>query len=442
MSSHYAIRIASSVLAILVGGLAGCGLAQVTTNTTSGSSEPGQVGRANGAGDDVTRTYTRWNYQSCGAGESCGIKMAAAAGIRPDGQRNGALMNPKSGMKNPDPEWLPGWESLPADESGARDVFEAMNLAASNRTWIAECKKVYAGVKSGIDTRAAEVPALVKACENIEDPFERLGALLRLPSRSKGSPTKDREFGLGFDAAAFETERAIVDGFRKAGKLWVLAAEKLDLPVASREVLRPRWEPEIEEKAFCWRASAQGATGLSPLPPPREVYTERVLKLVKPAISDADNAELKRRAAERKKAAEQALSMDDPTGPKRLEQFKSASGETIAAFTIKDKGAVIKLTRHGEFGSSIGTVCTDSRGRTGPCPVMNVKRDRTKVITFSDWPKGLTLENGDLFYFFGEGEKSDIKGQGTPVETWNEEIRGHHLVSVKKKDGKEVVFWK
>ena len=429
-------------LAVLAGhALGGCGFIRVTT-TGPGGGSAAAGGASSDAGEATARAYASWTYASCGPKEWCGVKLAAAAGIRPDGQRGGALENPKPGMTNPDPEWLPGWSSLRDDEDGARDVFEALSLAAMNRTWWAACRKAYGAAKKDMDERVARARSLVRAAQAVEGPYERLGALLALPTRASGVPPKEGELAPGFGPAAFETEQAIVEAFRAQDRLWLLEKEGLALSAAAREALAPRWDPSLEEKAFCGAAARHGLGELPPLPRPGSTLSAAVVEAVKPVLTGEDEEILAKRRGERSASARQALSPGAARAPEGLRQWSSNEGEEITSFTVRGGVVEVVLFRRATFHQSIGDTCVNGRGVILPCPTMQVTKDETRVATFDAWPSGLTLQKGDRIHFYGVSESSKVEGQGTPRRKVHEKIRGLHLVAVKKVDGTEKRYWR
>jgi hypothetical protein len=435
-----------SVIALWVG-LSGCGLVQVTTTSGPGSRAPGGVetdaspataasGQRSDLGKRVAATYASWSFESCRI-SSCAQAFAQASGVFADGQRNGAVANPKPEMTNPDPEWLPGWDSLPSDEGSSSEVWMALHRAAANKSWAAACKEGYVAYAKTLDERVDATAKGIQTALAKDDPHERVRALLALPTRSKGEFTKAWEFAPGFDAASYETEVALLGELTKQSKLWVLPAERKSLPSNTVEILAPRWDPALEESAFCVVAAKEGLGEVKAWSPALRPENASV---VRPVFTEATLKELAEKKKARRKAAADALSTKDAKEPKVKQQLATTADEKIVSFTVNGRSATLKLVRKTEFGSSIGTTCVDGRGRIGACPVMDVKKTVSTTIVFPDWPAGQKLEQGDVVSYFGEST-SDIKGQGTPVETWTTEVQAHHVRELRKKDGSTITWW-
>lgn len=427
--------------------LPGCGAIQITTSTSgdgagSGRGSDGSAPEQSSAlGGAVAKAYAGWSYTSCAANEWCHVKFAGAAGVRPDGQAGGALANPKASTENPDPEWLPGWDKLREDERGADDVWNALALAGSNRTWAAACKKKYAEVKPTLDKREKDAAEAIAAAQAKGDVYERLGALVGLPSRAKASPPATGAFGEGADAAAYASELALIEGFKKEGLVFVLEKEGLLPSAAAREALAPRWDAADEELAFCVRASEKGYDDLAPLPPPHSPYTDNVVALVKPVFSDAEKKKVADAKAARRAAAEAALKAADTSPPKRLEQLAYDTRFTVKLFKLDDKGgATVKLHEHHDYNKG-GDNCRNGFGVRVPCPVSNIQVDQDVSLVFARWPAGVKLETGDSISLFADVDKHSVDAKGLH-EADTLEGKGLFLRSIKKKGGAETRWFK
>lgn len=422
-----------------------CGLVQISTSG-GGTTPAGGAGsddapaQSSSLGAAVAKAYAGWSYTSCASNEWCHIKIAGAAGVRPDGQAGGALQNPKPTTQNPDPEWIPGWDKLPEDDRKADEVWSALSLAASNKSWSVACKKAYAELKPGLDKRTGEVPEKVKAALAVPDKYERLRALLSLSSRAKGAPGEEGPFGEGFDAAAFETEKAVIEGFKREGKLFVFDKQGLGQSAATREVLGPRWAEGEEELAFCVRASQRGYKELPPLPPPHSPYTDHVVALVKPVFTEAELSSIATKTEQRKAEAAAALSTKDSAAPQNIQARSFDDRYTVKTFKADDKGgAIVKLHRRHDYNKAADR-CVNGLGLRVPCPVTNIVVDEDVAIEFGDWPAGVKLEQGDSFSYLST-EKHTVDSKGAH-EADTIEAKGLLLTSIKKKSGGETRYFK
>src|SRR4051812_44852898 len=106
------ISLAVVVISVLT---SACHLVKIETRGTSvskGQSSGSPTGEDGDREQRVLAAYQDFTYESC-IDFNCAEKFEAKAGIHPytDRARYGHLWNPRNTMKNPDPEWLPGWDS-------------------------------------------------------------------------------------------------------------------------------------------------------------------------------------------------------------------------------------------------------------------------------------------------------------------------------------------
>src|ERR1051325_1619973 len=197
----------------------------------------------------VLDTYASFDFTRCG-NQDCGPVFRKAAGGEQIDLHNMAYeFNPARSMPNPDPEWLPGWDQLPKDDGpiDAIEVYRALALARSHKTWLAKCHADYATLDKKLREMDAGMTAAIAKANAETNPYARLGALFALRTNRDDAPPQEAVVG-----ARYELELAIRDAFKATGRdyLWALGHHA----PANAAKLRPRLDAEFERDVYCARA--------------------------------------------------------------------------------------------------------------------------------------------------------------------------------------------
>ncbi|MFO0586812.1 MAG: hypothetical protein U0441_04705 [Polyangiaceae bacterium] len=196
--------------------LSGCGVVKVSVNG-GGASNPGASNGSSGAessGNDssgsdegarLKKAYDELDAKGTCAGQNavwCGAELRKTAGIKQETNARGnvVMWNPREG-KNPDPEWVTGWDGLPATEgfNEAERVFNVLGQALLDKANRKACEADYKPKYEALKKQSDELDAKIDAALKEPVMHDRLHALLAL------RPTGD----LRFVGARFRLETEI-----------------------------------------------------------------------------------------------------------------------------------------------------------------------------------------------------------------------------------------
>lgn len=404
---------ASLLPVALVSLLAGCGPSPEETPIAAPSSP------ASGDTGAIAATYRMWDFTSCSAAETCAETFREKSG-QPKGK------NPKRAMKNPDPTWIPEWDSLPSGDEGTRYVYEALALAATNRTWAKRCDEAYAEYAKGLDTRLREVSDVVQKAGRDPNPYDKLSALLAL--KPKSDPDAPSEFAVGSDPARFEAETAIFDAFEATNRTFLYMVSRYapsDAVVAAMHKREPR---AYERDAFCLDAS-RGLVASVPKLPTLAPAADEVRAMVAPVLPDTRIREVEKRRTELgdlTKAKFAKAKMPSPSLPPGVREMSEGK---VQRFERNGKGATVVLLIFSEK--------TDASGKVQ-------KIDETITADFADWPSGVVLDVGDSISFYGieQKQKDTVIKSAPTLEHLSREtsVLAKHLTKATTK-GKTLVYF-
>jgi hypothetical protein len=403
-----AITPACANLTKLTGGKLGAG---------SSSSSGSVTGDGGGDPAKIAATYAAFTYESC-TGE-CTPVFRKQAGVVDYTDRGGYYQryNPRVAA-NPDPAWIPGWDSLPTTTSAnaADVVYQALVGAAAMKTWRARCDADYAKLHATLvaaDEAMQQAIARATAEPNV---YVRLGALLALRPNvnlERLDPVGTLTHVVGGRTAL---ERALHDAYAAADLLAVYHALDLEPPGAVGEVGRPRDDLAAEREVYCAAALA-GRIDATPAPSQwKSTYLDKGMAAVKPVIDEERVAAIRSTRAATAKALAAGFAP-----PKTGTLSRSASSEVgVAKDTlalIVTRGTISRTRRDGDKmivelhltdEGSLPFNCTDT-GRWYPngdpilrCEMQTTVSDLTAEVTFRNVPETVTLPAGAQLKFFGK----------------------------------------
>ncbi|MBL9027640.1 MAG: hypothetical protein JNL21_35945 [Myxococcales bacterium] len=345
----------------------------------------------------LTEIYSSFSYGNCQSGSDCPAVFAKAVGadLGPSGKRPGP--NPRATMKNPDPEWLPEWERLPESEARAHYTYEALALAAVQRSWSRACDEAYRAYDKAVDERMTALDRAIAEKNRDPNPYDRLGALLALEPEE---PKKEGmgEFVKGSDAVRYRWEAAVFEAFEDTARTFVYSFDAYAPSEALVSTMRPRQPEAYERDAFCLDAAAGKIPGVKPLPDTSAWDTD-VRGMVKLAVPTSRAQAVEQRRKElttQVRLKFQKAMLPDPKLPPGVRELEIAN---ISRFERDGRAAVITSTATREERAGSKTV----------------KIDETVRTTFADWPSGVVLEPGDSVAFYGtESRVKDTTIRSTP----------------------------
>jgi hypothetical protein len=367
------VRLFGSLAALF---LLACGSTPAPEPTTTSSSAAVSSQR-------VSQVYEGFSFGNCTTGDDCPRVFAKAVGADLGANGKAPTGNPRASMKNPDPEWIPEWDRLPSSDKDAHFAYEALALAAVQRTWAASCDAAYKKHKASIDEKLTALDRSIAEKNRNPNPYDRLGGLLAL------EPEKPRkgalgEFSPGSDAVRYRWETAVFDAFEDTARTFVYVFDAYAPSDELLAVMKPRQPESYERDAFCLDASTGKIAGVKPLPD-TSAWDGDVRGMVKMAMPAATAKAIGERRAElatqvrlkfaKAKVANPAL----PTGVRELEVAN------IQGFERDGRKAIV---------TSVSTREDKSGSRT-------IKIDETVITTFADWPSGIVLAPGDKVTFYG-----------------------------------------
>jgi hypothetical protein len=214
---------------------------------------------------DVEAIYKSFGFASCRAGDNCARTFSIRAGADIGDKGANKVPNPRASLSNPDPLWLPEWSRLPTGDAGAHYAYEALTLAAVHRSYRAECEKAYDGYAKDLTARLDKLEKEVAAANREPNPYDRLGALLKL---EPPKPDKSRMHDLaeGADPVRYKWEVAVFEAFEDTKRTFLYAFDGYPPSDTLLGVIHPRLPKDQELDAFCLAAATGKVAGVPALP--------------------------------------------------------------------------------------------------------------------------------------------------------------------------------
>lgn len=444
-----------------------CGFIQIETRglngITSGGGSAGESHAAN-AGDlekSVAETYAKWTWESCKNFE-CVNAFQKAAGVSSFSDKGGYVFkyNPRNG-KNPDPAWLTGWDKLSNDEHAntADETYQALVLAAAQKSWIARCHADYDKIDPGLRESDAKLSGAVTKAKAIKDPYAKIAALLALRETAPKAAKDDTVGRLTATVGArVELEAAIQDAFKESGReylYWVQGHQPDDSFMSG---YRARRSKEDERDLYCSR-SIHG-NELTPELTQDSGYLSKGAIAVKPLFSDEELKKLDRdvwaREGKERFRSKERWSLpwlseavdggkDGLPGMPKVGRF---GGLPIKSITKGADGTVLEL--YEKYDSEYAYDCVDTNRVTGVdsngrfiyqsiCKTGKTITEKSAKLVVKELPEGLELKAGDVLDVIVKGskhEKKDVlktKPLEKTQETWEGEVLHVERVTREKK---------
>jgi len=452
------MKTSALVLAGLLVFEAGCNL-QVRTGGRGGkgSSGGGGAGHSNSPEDEQkVRDYFANFHHDQGpeiAAAGTGWYFATNMKLKP-------LFHPYE-IDAPDPQWIPGWESVQAMK---RDdvAWEALAQAAANRTWTKACRADFQDWSNRWNAIIANVPELTAPRDanpylNIIQLRDARKKVLELAIAEKLLVPHKHPYR--FVGPYFNTTFALAETLR-ATKREFLLGEML----GNREDLErfakfghTLGEGNDERDRFCIASMPHGTHKTIPLPTLANNDVAR--KAVKWPVDSARKKALAAADAKDRPAVQAMLAV--PTVKKASIHNDEKSPPEDPKLAIAEEFTVtgvypgrIDLTRKVDGSYSYDCVSTNKVEKIQPdgkviyfqnCKSGATQRHYVVHVNLVDMPPGFTLQNGDVVWAYVDVEsKKELMMSNTPnfhATRYDLDAKLRHLSSVKRA-GKELATWR
>lgn len=395
------------VCAAMFGALVlGCAVVSGCSDTPEPRMLPDGEGPPKADFSRVAKTYADWGFSSCDGESDCAKTFAERAGVtRKD--------NPKGVIANPDADWIPEWSKLPETSEGAHFTYEALVLAATNKTYRARCEAAYTDWAKALDADVSDVRAVLAREANDPNPYDRISALLAL--RPAKDPAKPSEWTKGSDPARFDVECGIFDAFEATNRTFVYTVGGFAPTDSILAAIHRREAPSDERDAFCLAASRGEIDGLPKLPVPEG--TDEVKAMVRAVVDPDAAARIDQRRKDLKEQTRLKFEKGKVANPSLPPGVRSISDGSVTAFLRDGQGAEVSLKTTVETTLPSGKV---------------ERVDEVMKVTFADWPSGVNLDLGDTMSFYGV----DVSVKETLLDDTSKK---HHLSRESKVTGKHVM---
>lgn len=353
----------------LLGTLSGCGLVRLGGVAAGPADAPpsgdpvgaaegtGSADGANGARFDLAGAYAAWTFESCASAHapSCGAAFAARAGDPHHAGQNPPHERDPRSEPNPDPVWLPGWETLPSGANHADVVYAALAAAASEKTYLADCNRRFDDYFRDQSSRLAAVQSKIDAALARSNPYDRLQALgdIERPARTKPA-----------DAATYALETAMAKAYLEAGRAVTYGERNLKPKVD----LRPLFDEETERDLFCSANAPTLDLDDAARAAVKPLYTKERLDALAASV----------RAANEETATFFAMK-GAPRPPSHL-------GGTVKTAEKRGSTWVVTLYEEAEGVHEDRSRCVAITLVTARCPTVNTKTETTTHLVFTDLP--------------------------------------------------------
>lgn len=434
---HRAARVA--LLAALLPTTAACGLIKIETKGafsgggSSGGGSAGDSGAQDAAGleKSVAATYATWSFESCKNFE-CINAFQKEAGVKTwtDAGTYVFKYNPRNG-KNPDPTWLPGWDKLTTDEHAnqADEVYQALILAASHKTWIERCHADYDKIDPGLRETDKKLIAEIDRAKAIKDPYAKIAALLALrgsvPKGDKDGVVKRLTETVG---ARVQLEAAIQDAFKETGREYLYWIQGFRPDESFLREYRPRHSKEEERDLYC--SYAMRGTDLTPENTQMgSNYLEKGAVAVKPLFTKEELEKLDREkwakegkdrysTKDRWDAPWLTDAIDGKSSIPGMPKVGRFGGIPIKKITKGADGVVLELFE--TYDNEYAYDCVDTNRISGVdsngqfiyksiCKTGKATTEKSATLKVKELPEGLDLKAGDTLDVFVRGDKHEKK---------------------------------
>ncbi|MFO0549136.1 MAG: hypothetical protein U0271_12165 [Polyangiaceae bacterium] len=336
----------------------------------------------------VPETYKSFDFKLCTPGTNCARTMAGRAGLDLGESGKNPLPNPRAELDNPDPVWIPEWLRLPTTDAGSHYAFEAMALAAVNKTWRASCEEAYKAYDKSLTERLSTLEKSIQEKNALTNPYDRLAGLLAIEP-DKPNKSKMGEFLKGSDPVRFRWEAALFDAFEDTARTFVYMVDSYSPSDELLAVIHPRQAKEYELEAFCVEASKGNIEGVSALPDTSS-WDAEVRAMVKPPIADASIKYVEQRRKEMVDVTRAKWAKVKVPNPQLPTGVREMNVNNVKSFKRDGKGAIVVSI----VSSEKQVPGTNGRMKTQ-------KIDDVATATFTDWPSNLELTTGDSVSFYG-----------------------------------------
>lgn len=412
---------AAAVLTVAQGWLVGC-----TPEPVVAPQQPQPSAKAPALGD-VEGVYKSFAFGSCRAGDNCARTFSIRVGADLGEKGSNAVPNPRATLSNPDPVWIPEWNRLPNGDAGAHYAFEALTLAAVHKSYRAECEKAYAGYDKELTARLDKLDKDVAAANREPNPYDRLGALLKLEP-PKPDKTRMHDLAEGTDAVRYKWEVAVFEAFEETKRTFLYAFDGYPPSDALLSVIHPRLPKDQELDAFCIAAAAGKIAGVPPLPDTSS-WDAGVRSMVRRFVPDDRAASLERRRGELADVVKAKFAKVKVPNPQLPPGVREMTLGKIESFARDGKKAIVTslVKREDKVGAKL------------------VKSDDTATAVFEDWPSGVVLEPGDAVTFYGaEINVKELIIKSTPEvehKSRTYQLEPKHVTKIVSK-GKTTVYFR
>jgi hypothetical protein len=332
---------------------------------------------------DVEAIYKSFGFASCRAGDNCARTFSIRAGADIGDKGANKVPNPRASLSNPDPLWLPEWSRLPTGDAGAHYAYEALTLAAVHRSYRAECEKAYDGYAKDLTARLDKLEKEVAAANREPNPYDRLGALLKL---EPPKPDKSRMHDLaeGADPVRYKWEVAVFEAFEDTKRTFLYAFDGYPPSDTLLGVIHPRLPKDQELDAFCLAAATGKVAGVPALPDTSS-WDAGVRAMVRRFVPEERASALERRRGELADVVKAKFAKVKVPNPQLPPGVREMTLGKIESFARDGKKAIVTslVKREDKVGAKL------------------VKSDDTATAVFEDWPSGVVLEPGDAVTFYG-----------------------------------------
>ncbi|MCA9651152.1 MAG: hypothetical protein KC501_14645 [Myxococcales bacterium] len=422
-------------LAVLAVALGGCSLSLLGGSTTPGGGGDGAGKGGGGAeGQAVRDAYAAFDFSQCDRGD-CSVGVREAAGIQSRRGPNGTeIFNPRASMDNPDPEWIPGWDSLPtqSDPTSALNSYRALTLAAINKSWQQRCFADYEAWDAELRERDARIDTTVESLRGQEDPYARLAGLLALRPEVKGSVREIQALGV-FVGAPYRLEHEIAAAFEAAGRSTLYHQRyrpSADFVRWGRERL-----PMEEERARYCALAVRGTDRTPPLPD-LSSYVSRVEDDVRPAVEPGLAERLQQERKTTEKRNREAFGGKVPS----LGELAEVPAEgRVTTITAKGETVVVEIDHEEQWTE--GANCKHQREHPGAASsgldcksTVTVTAEIHTTTTFAELPTTCPVAKGDAIAYLGRqtGKEASSSPRGKKARQEKASLRyeGHHITQV------------
>lgn len=418
----------------LVLGAFGCGPAKdagdVKGKPSADATPASKLGR-------VKEVYAAFDFTDCKSGENCAGTFAERAGLSLGQDGKNRVPNPRAHLSNPDDAWIISWAELPTGEPGSHYVFEAMTLAAINKTWRSGCEKAYAEYDKDFTARYEAFDKQVAEKNKDPNPYDRLAGLLSIEpdkaDKAALSHEKGASFKKGSDAIRYRWETAVFDAFEETGRTFVYSFDAYAPSDELLTVIHPRQPKDFELEAFCldaWR----GHNPSFAAPPDTATWDTHVRSMVKAPVLEEQVRRVDKRRAELADVSKAKFAKVKLPNPQLPTGIREMTIREVKSFQRDGKKAIIRSTTTKEDRATLPN---------GKSKVSKI--DDNATTTFADWPSGVELGAGDTVSFYGaELSVKEVIVRSTPeLEHRSREysIDARHITKIVSK-GKTTVYFR